>query len=287
VEKANSTPLAQQEKLQKQLHDLKVQLGEELYPTWQAGMGLTSQMVSLLSTLISFVGQYGKQILAVTALLSSYKIAVVASTVETKAWGVVTGVAKAAQAAWNAVIGAGRVAIIAYTYGMRGATMATKAFTTATKANPWGLLLTVVTTAVGAIWSFVAGTEEAAEKTEDLSEAADAVADAMSNAGKSVAEEKTKIEELVRVIESESAAYDDKKRAMLELEKIVPGFQADIGENIRLTDANTTAIKNYINALDKKALAEAFYGKLAENNKKRADLLTVKESALANINQKK
>lgn len=277
VEKANNTPLAQQEKLQEQLHDLKVQLGEELYPVWQAGMGMTSQMVSLLSTLISFVGQYGKQILAVTALLSSYKIAVVASTVATKAWGVVTGVAKAAQAACNAVIGAGRVAIIAYTYGMRGATMATKAFTTATKANPWGLLLTVVTSVVGAIWSFVAGTEEAAEKTEDLSEAADAVTDAMSNAGKSVAEEKTKIEELVRVIESESAAYDDKKRAMLELEKIVPGFQADIGENIRLTDANTTAINQYIQALEKKALAEAFYSKLVEINKKKADLLTKKE----------
>ncbi len=250
VEKANSTPLAQQEKLQEQLHNLKVQLGEELYPTWQAGMGMTSQMVSLLSTLISFLGQYGKQILAVTALLSSYKIAVVASTVATKAWGVVTGVAKAAQAAWHAVIGAGRVAIIAYTYGMRGATMATKAFTAATKANPWGLLLTVVTTAVGAIWSFVAGTEEAAEKTKDLEEL-------QKNAVAGYAAEEEKLKRLTSILDSNTESYDNKKKALEALKSIVKDYHGDLTTEGKLINDNRDAIDKYITSLKNQSIAKA------------------------------
>lgn len=276
VEKANSTPLAQQEKLQKQLHDLKVQLGEELYPTWQAGMGLTSQMVSLLSTLISFVGQYGKQILAVTALLSSYKIAVVASTVATKAWSVVTGLAKAAQAAWNAVIGAGRVAIIAYTYGMRGATMATKAFTTAMKANPWGLLATVVTTVVASIWAFADATEEATEKVDELKKI-------QEEAAGSTAQERSRIEQLTGIIRSNTASYDEKKRAIEAIQRIIPGYNAELDKEGRLIKENTKAIDDYIKMLNAKALANAAEKALTEISNELIDAETKRDAKANNV----
>ena len=259
VEKANNTPLAQQEKLQEQLHNLKVQLGEELYPTWQAGMGLTSQMVSLLSTLISFVGQYGKQILAVTALLSSYKIAVVANTVATKAWALITGAAKAAQLALNAVIGAARVAMIAYTYGMRGATMATKAFTTVMKANPWGLLATVVTTVVASIWAFSDATEEATEKVDELKEI-------QEEAAGSTAQERSRIEQLTGIIRSNTASYDEKKRAIEAIQRIIPGYNAELDKEGRLIKENTKAIDDYIKMLNAKALANAAEKTMTEIN---------------------
>ena len=259
VEKANSTPLAQQEKLQEQLHNLKVQLGEELYPMWQAGMGLTSQMVSLLSTLISFLGQYGKQILAVTALLSSYKIAVVANTVATKAWALITGAAKAAQLALNAVIGAARVAMIAYTYGMRGATMATKAFTTAMKANPWGLLATVVTTVVASIWAFSDATEEATEKVDELKKI-------QEEAAGRIAQERSRIEQLTGIIRSNTASYDEKKRAIEALQRIIPGYNAELDKEGRLIKENTKAIDDYIKMLNAKALANAAEKAMTEIN---------------------
>ena len=255
--KANATPLAQQEKLAKKLNDLKEQLGKELYPIWQSGMGLTTTTIGLLSTLISFVGTYGKQILALTALLSSYKIAVIATTAATKAWALITGTAKAVQMAWNAVIGAARVAMIAYTYGMRGATMATRAFTTAMKANPWGLIATVVTSAVALIWSFADATEEATEKVDDLRKIQD-------RAAESTAEERSRIENLTGIIRSNTATYEAKKKAIEALRKIIPGYTAELDEQGRVIKENTKAIDDYIKGLNRKALATAAEAELTE-----------------------
>ena len=285
VEKANNTPLAQQEKLQEQLHNLKVQLGEELYPVWQAGMGLTSQMVSLLSTLISFLGQYWKQILAVTALLNSYKIAVVANTVATKAWALITafvntvigacrvaiiaytyGLGAATKATkalivetklWaiiaaplKTIIGACRVAIIAFTYGMRGATKATKVFVAATRANPWGLILTIITTAIAAIWSLKDATNETTKEVDRLKKMQDEAAD-------SAARERSTIEWLTKVIHSNTASYDEKKKAIKALQRIIPGYTAELTNEGKVIKDNTEAVQQYIKMLNAQALAKA------------------------------
>ena len=248
--KANATPLAQQEKLAKKLNDLKEQLGKELYPIWQSGMGLTTTTIGLLSTLISFLGTYGKQILALTVLLNSYKIAIIATTAATKAWALITSTAKAVQTGWHAMIGSFRVAMIAYTYGMRGATMATKAFTTAMKANPWGLLATMVASAVSLIWSFVDATEEATEKVDDLKKIQD-------DATQGYASEEAKIKRLTSVIDSNTASYNQKKKALEALKRIVKDYHGDLTTEGKLINDNRDAINKYIEALKNKAIANA------------------------------
>lgn len=274
VEKANNTPLAQQEKLQKQLHDLKVQLGEELYPVWQAGMGLTSQMVSLLSTLISFLGQYWKQILVVVTAMSSYKLVTLASIAITKSWVIITKGATAIQLLWNRAIALGEIVIIAFRHGINAARIAMIAFNVATKANPIGLFLTVIASVTALVWAFVSSTEEATEAMVEMADEEDAIEKAHKRAAEAMLEEKTKVEELKRAIDSETTSYEDKRKAMLELEKIVPGFHANIDEEITLTEENTTAINNYIAALEKKALAEAAYEQILEIQRKKMPLLT-------------
>ncbi|MBO5134587.1 MAG: phage tail tape measure protein [Bacteroidaceae bacterium] len=250
VEKANNTPLAQQEKLQKQLHDLKVQLGEELYPTWQAGMGMTSQMVSLLSTLMSFLGQYGKQILVLTGIFVNYRLAVLASTNITKVWAVVTKGAAAVQVVWNKAIALAQIGMIALRHGLASARIAMVAFNTAVKANPLGLIASLLTTIVGGLWIFSDATEEATEKVDELKQI-------QEEAAASIAQERSRIEQLTGIIRSNTASYDEKKRAIEAIQRIIPGYNAELDKEGRLIKENTKAIEDYIKMLNAKALANA------------------------------
>ena len=257
--KANNTPLAQQEKAIARFEELRIKLGEQLYPIWTQGIGLTSLMVQGISALISFLSTYGKQILTMVAAMASYKVVVLANMAITKAWAVLTGVAKAAQVAWNTAIGIGRVVMIAYTYGMRGATMATRAFTAATKLNPWGLLATIVATVVASIWAFSDATEEATEKVDELKKI-------QEEAAGSIAQERARIEQLTGIIRSNTASYDEKKRAIEALQRIIPDYNAELDKEGRLIKENTKAIDDYIKMLNAKALANAAEKALTEIN---------------------
>lgn len=259
VEKANNTPLAQQEKLQEDLHDLKVQLGEELYPVWKAGMGLTSQMVNLLSTLISFLGQYGKQILVLTGIFVNYRLAVLASTNITKIWAVVTKGAAAVQVVWNRAIALAQIGMIALRHGLDSARIAMVAFNTVVKANPWGLVASVLTAIVGSLWIFSDATEEATEKVDSLKKMQD-------KAAESAAQERSRIEQLTGIIRSNTASYDEKKRAIEALQRIIPGYNAELDKEGRLIKENTKAIDDYIKMLNAKALAKAAEKALTEIN---------------------
>lgn len=262
--KANNTPLAQQEKAIARFEELRIKLGEQLYPIWTQGIGLTSLMVQGISALISFLSTYGKQILTVVAAMASYKVVVLANMAITKAWAVLTGVAKAAQVAWNTAIGVGRVVMIAYTYGMRGATMATKAFTAATKLNPWGLIATTVTTVIATIWAFSGATEEATEKVDKLRQIEE-------EAGRATEEEMARITRLRAIIQDNKSSYDDKRKAIEALRKIIPNYHAELDQEGRLIRENTESVNQYIQSLQAKAIAMAIQDDLAASTRKLMD----------------
>jgi TP901 family phage tail tape measure protein len=257
--KANNTPLAQQEKAIARFEELRIKLGEQLYPIWTQGIGLTSLMVQGLSALISFLSTYGKQVLMVVGAMASYKLVVIAHMALSKTWIALKTAKIALQNAWTTAIAAGRVAMIAYTYGMRGATRAAKAFTAATKLNPWGLLATIVTTVVASIWAFSDATEEATEKVDELKKI-------QEEAAGSTAQERSRIEQLTGIIRSNTAAYDEKKRAIEAIQRIIPGYNAELDKEGRLIKENTKAIDDYIKMLNAKALANAAEKAMTEIN---------------------
>lgn len=257
--KANNTPLAQQEKAIARFEELRIKLGEQLYPIWTQGLGLTSLMVQGISALISFLSTYGKQVLMVAGAMASYKLVVIAHMALSKTWIALKTAKIALQNAWTTAIAAGRVAMIAYTYGMRGATRATKAFTAATKSNPWGLLATIVATVVASIWAFSDATEEATEKVDELKKI-------QEEAAASTAQERSRIEQLTGIIRSNTASYDEKKRAIEALQRIIPGYNAELDKEGRLIKENTKAIDDYIKMLNAKALANAAEKAMTEIN---------------------
>lgn len=259
--KANNTPLAQQEKAIARFEELRIKLGEQLYPIWTQGIGLTSLMVQGLSALISFLGKYGKEILVLIGIFVNYRLAVLASTNITKVWAVVTKGAAAVQLLWNRAIALAQIGIIALRHGLASARIAMVAFNTAVKANPWGLLASLITIVIGSLWIFSDATEEAAEKVDKFRQIEE-------EAAKSTEDEIARITRLRAIIQDNKSSYDDKRKAIEELRKIVPDYHAELDAEGRLIRENKKSVDQYVQSLKAKAVAMAMERGLAESTRK-------------------
>lgn len=86
------------------------------------------------------------------------------------------------------------------------------------------------------------------------------------------AEERTRVEELTKIINSNVYSYNEKKAAMIALEKIVPGFHRNLKNEEALTRSNNEALAEYVRKLNDAALAQALYNKMVALQGKQFDL---------------
>ena len=291
VEKANSTPLAQLEKAKNLARDASAELGEHLFPIITGGINTGTLFINILTTIIGYIKENWTTLLGITAAIGAYTIAVYAATIKEKALLAIEtlklqrdkarlAVTKALTVATTSLRIVSEACKIVY-YRLTGQTIAMTAAQTALNAamagNPIGAVLKVVATLVAALGSWFGITKllnKATEQSTQLQEKQlSAIERAQEKAIENMAQERTRVEELVNIINSEAEAYDAKKKAMLALEKIVPGFHANISDEIALTNENTAAIKNYIQQLENKALAEAYHEELVELQKKKIPII--------------
>ena len=291
VEKANSTPLAQLEKAKNLARDASAELGEHLFPIITGGINTGTLFINILTTIIGYIKENWTTLLGITAAIGAYTIAVYAATIKEKALLAIETLKLQRDKARLAVTKALTVATTSYTivaeackvlyYRLTKQTIAMTAAQTALNAamsgNPIGAVLKVAVTLVSALGTWLGISKllnkEIEQSTHLQEEQQSAIQRAQKNAVDNTARERTRVEELVRLINSETEAYEAKKEAMLELERIVPGFHANISDEIALTNENTAAIKNYIQQLENKALAEAYHEELVELQKKKIPII--------------
>lgn len=116
----NTTVQARLEKCKKQLHEMTVELGEQLLPVVRYTCTSFSLFVKVLSEVTKFVSGHKGEIAGAAVALAAYTAYVKAATLATKIHTIVT----------------------------KAAEVATKAFNLATKLNPIGLLIAALTAAV-------------------------------------------------------------------------------------------------------------------------------------------
>ena len=155
------------------------------------------------------------------------------------------------------------------TLATNGLTRAWQALKLAFVSNPIGALITIALTAVTAFISLkdlFSSTADEVQKTASIAEqSAQGLKEKVSNY---VDDEKAKIKKLNDTIHDSSAAYKDRKKAIADMQKIVPGYHASITREGKLFKDNVSAIDAYIKKLDKAAMAEAAYEMQIENNKR-------------------
>lgn len=124
-------------------------------------------------------------------------------------------------------------------------------------ANPIGAVLAGIVAVIVAISLFSSKVTNAAKIQQNFN-------DIQADASKSAAEEKNRIETLVKIINSETESRQAKLNAVNALRQIMPDYLSQYTKEEILAGKATTAIRSYIAAIEQKAKAEATGRKLAD-----------------------
>lgn len=161
-----------------------------------------------------------------------------------------------------------------------------QAFNITAMKNPYIMLATAIAGVVTALVLFNKNEDQATEiiekcneqikqqnaELEQLKNRKNAVVEAEKDATKSTAEEISKIELLINTIHDETNSLDDRRKAIRQMQAIVPKYHAELDNEGKLHRENTQAINDHIDSLNRLALAKALQAK-------REELLTQKVNA--------
>lgn len=271
AEAANSTVQAQLEKAQKAYKDLAVELGGHLEPVVKHMVSSTGLMAKALLYAIRFAVEHKRALITLGVAMAAYTTGLIITTAWEKRFWVAKAlnlVADKAAAMWTAIkmtaIMAWNALLALVTLNTERAAIAQIIFNRAMAANPIGLLLAGIAALVTLIITFTRKTEELTQKRSVLN-------DVQKEAVKKATEEIEVVKRLHQIIRNSNEAYDTRRKAIEQLQKMVPGYHASLTKEGKLTEHNTKAIADYIRSLQNKALAEAAYDKLVELQKARIE----------------
>lgn len=277
---------AQLDMAKKRFKDLSIELGKELQPVVQYTISTTALLVKTLYQIIIFtkshIGTLTALAAAITAVTVVYKAQTIAIKLNAAATATAKGVSMACNAAYTALVstlGVLKVAFYLLTGQVKKAKEAMVALRAAAMGNPYTAMLTVVLALGAGIYYLVKAIRAHNKAAQDnllavrkMRAAHKDMLDAQKEVNQSTAEEKTRITQLTNVINSNVYSYDEKKRAMIALEKIVPGYHRNLSNEAKLTEANNRALKKYVDNLNDAAMAQALFSRMVELQGQKFDL---------------
>jgi TP901 family phage tail tape measure protein len=282
----NNTVQARLDKCKKQFKEMSVELGERLLPLVRYTITGASMLAKSLSVLTGFVYDNWKalavlsaQVATLTVLWKAHSIWLAIIDARNKAVAFSTAALTAAQ---NLLRSAG-VALHAMwallTKGVAGYTVVMRAARLASITQPWAALATVLSVVGVAIYGVVKAWKSHSEavksnlqQVKEMRAQQQLEADLNKKVSESIVDQKTKVEQLSRIVHSNAYTIDERRAAIKKLQDIVPDYHAAITNEGKLYNDNSTAIKQYIQDLNDAALAEAVYQKKVEINRKKMEL---------------
>lgn len=276
----NNTEQAQLDKAKKKFHELSVELGERLLPLMRYVVTTSTLLVKAIYNLTTFIIKYRAEIayliVSVTLLTAVYK----ASTIASYAWYVKEYTLMLLHKSHNilikariALIGTLRVAVALFTGNITKAAAALKVMRAASLTNPYTALLAVVLSlgyGIYKLYSYIkSSSEEAKRNAEAVKRMKDSYNDikqVQQEAASAHSAEITQIQTLRRVLENANNGIRERRKALVQLQDIVPQYHATLTTEGKLINNNTSALDNYVNNLKKAALAQAALNKMAGLN---------------------
>lgn len=241
----NNTVQAGIDKAKKKFLDLSVELGEKLLPLIQKGISTGSMVVKILSTVTNFVIAHRKALITLGATIGTY-VAGVKLSVLWKQRAIAT---EKLSAFWHAIQDKWLMTIIlrhAVLNGTMSKTVALqKMLNVVIGANPFGVFLAAITAVTTALVLY-------RQKLDDTAIAQNKLSEIRQEAASKVGEQETKIRALIEAAKDESMSMDDRRKAVAQLNKIIPGYNAQLDETTRKYKANDEALKDYLVSLQRK-----------------------------------
>lgn len=228
----NNNAQAELEKRRKVLNNLAIDLGQKLMPVLTASTSGFSYFVKAVSVLTDFTIKHWKAILVTTSALAAYTIAAkiaamwqarqtketIASTVALHAKSIALGIAKGA----TLLLSAAKALL---TGNIMRASAAMRLFNMTLKANPIGLVLSLVILLGGALYSFITRTKEATSATNKLAEETSRL---QKEKVEQISQEKNALNSLVSQITQLNEKSALRKKLIQELQQAYPDFIGNI-----------------------------------------------------------
>lgn len=276
--RANESAQAQLEKAQKHFKDLSIELGEQLMPVVRYTITGASALVRVLATIVPWLRNNISLIVKLAVVIGSYAAATKVAANWTKIMTVWQARKNILDKAEAVLTKAKTAALALYTLAVSVLRKDTVALTVAqselnavTRANPWGLLASVIATVIVGVVSLVSHFRKLSDEERKLKEASDAnlqarklVHVANKQANQQAAEEIVRLRSLEKTLNNTNAKYDLRKRALGEIKKIVPSYHATLTKEGKLINNNANVLADYCRNLVAAARAQAAFNKMVE-----------------------
>ena len=257
----NDTYQAKLEKARKAFADLRIELGEKLLPVAHFAISTTSILVRILSAIAEFVYKYRGAIVGLTATILAY----VAAQKLSWLWSQRQIAIAKIKAVWHAIEDRWLMASIIKHRVLKGEITATagaqQMLNTVMKLNPYGAVAAAITALIALYIRFATSSNSAANAQKRLKEIEE---EAHRNKG----EEIKRIELLRRTIEDANVSVNNRRKAIEELQSIIPSYHASLSEEGRLIGHNANMLNVYIQQLKNQAKIEAALSKLPDAEEK-------------------
>ena len=295
----SETAAAKMAQLRNQISETGMALAKDLAPIFSKTINLTSKFIMALPPVVTWLKQYGMQLLVVIATLLIYNtrliIAEKVTTALRTAWVFATTQLKAFRTAMAAyhltltgatnaqvmmntavksgnivtnaaviVVGLLRTAYYALTLQMTACTRSLKLVRAALAESGWGLAILAIGAVVAAIINHNQKIKEQNRLLKEAREAEKKMYEEYDNA-------KAKIKSLHKVASDNNASLEDRKKAIDKLKEIAPDYHGTLDKEGKLINNNTTALTKYLDKLKESILYEALKQKLIDLYKEQAD----------------
>ena len=253
----NTTVQAGLDKARKRVKEMAIELGEKLQPVMRHVLSSTTLILKVLSTLVDFILKYKGTLITLTAAVVGYYTAVKLQHLWSLRYIAVAKLKAAAIAIENTALAASILKHKVLRGEITAATAAQTFFNKVLKMNPMGVAITAMTLLIGLYVKFAKSSSTAAaaqKRLKDINEEAD----------RNTREEINRIEQLKRTIENESLSVNKRRKAIEELQQIIPDYHASISEEGQLYGHNIKILKNYTEQLKNSAKIKAALDKLPD-----------------------
>lgn len=263
-----------------ELHNRQLELGQALLPLKEKISNTFDTMRLSIMGCIVWLFQHRNASIALGFALTALTISMTVLNTAFRTWIAQTTLAKVVMAGWTATTNTLKgiyllvaAAINTMTGNTVRATAQMRLFNIACKSNVILLLVTALVAAGVAFYAYMNKTTEAQKALVDFNLAHAKVAAEIKKQNKeiekqvneSTASEITKIKMLQSTIHDTSKSYAERKKAIQQMQSIIPSYHASITKEGRLFNENTAAIDTYIRNLRRAARAEAAYEKMKTN----------------------
>lgn len=231
----NQSMQAQLEKARKEFKDASITLGQSLNPIMLKTTKLTTYLIKALV-------QYGKEIKAAAIAIVAYTAVMKAATIATTVYNTVVKGITVVQKTFTVVINAASYAINLMRGRTIAATNAYLAMKAAMSTSVFGAIATAVTALVVVITRLINKEKEAANAMSYVQSVEKKVVE-------TYAEEEAKIKTLHAIVKDNNIALGQRKKALQELQELVPEYHASLDKEGKLIEGNTVFLDKYIEKL--------------------------------------